>query len=254
VIKGLEGFDLGVAMRGLYATGAYYASIPAREVSYEEGYWGVIVDPDGKRRDRAAERDQHLSDLATELSYISELPGGRVLDIGCGLGFLLSALDQRWERYGIEVSAYAAERARSYGEIFTGPLLDCPFVEGSFDLVVMYHVIEHMDAPEANMIKLRKLLKPGGKLILGTPDFDSGCARRFGLNYRLLHDPTHVSLFSADSMHRFLRDHRFKIERVDFPYFGTRHFNSESLRRLFETDRISPPFYGNFMTFYCECS
>lgn len=250
----LADFDLGAAMRRLYETGAYFASIPPRATSYEEDYWGEIVDPDGKRRDRSLEREQHLSDIAGELEYIAALPGGRVLDIGCGLGWLLSALGKEWDKFGIELSAYAAERARQYAEVFNGSLLDYLEPDVPFDLAVMHHVIEHMEDPVANIEKLRAILKPGAKLVLGTPDFDSGCARRFGANYRLLHDPTHVSLFSSDSMHRFLRDHGFKIEKVEYPFFETRHFTQENLMRLFDLDLVSPPFYGNFMTFYCTRS
>ena len=249
--RDLSGFDLAAAMRGLYETGEYFVSIPPGETSYEENYWGEIVDPDGRRRNRLEERDRYLEDLATELAFIGSLPPGDVFDVGCGLGWLLSALDDGWRKLGVEVSAFAASHAREHGEIFTGTLLDCPFAEGSFDLVVMHHVIEHMADPVANIVKLGALLRPGGHLVLGTPDFDSGCARRFGANYRLLHDPTHVSLFSNDSMHRFLRDHGFTITAVNYPFFGTRHFSAENLQRLFETDRISPPFYGNFMTFCC---
>jgi len=249
--RDLGRFDLAAAMRDLYESQKYYASIPPASTSYEEDYWGEVVDPDGKRRDRTFEREQHLADIVNELDFISSLPGGRVLDIGCGLGWLLSALDPEWAKYGIEVSDYAASRARRYGDIFSGPLLDYPDGAPRFDLVVMHHVIEHMEDPVGNILKVQELLKPGGNLILGTPDFDSGCARRFGTNYRLLHDPTHISLFSCDSMHRFLRDHGFTISRVDYPYFETRHFTPENLQRLSDTTQVSPPFYGNFMTFYC---
>lgn len=248
----LSELDLVAAMRSLYASGDFYFSIPARATSYEEDYWGEIVDPDGNRRDRSQERDQHLADIRDELDYINTLPGGRVLDVGCGLGWLLSALGENWTKYGIEVSAFAAERAREHAEIFNGPLLDyTPPVE-AFDLVVMHHVIEHMDDPIANIRKVHQLLAPGGRLVLGTPDFDCGCARRFGTNFRLLHDPTHISLFSNDSMHRFLRRHGFNILKVEYPFFDTRHFGQENLMRLFDTEGVSPPFYGNFMTFYCE--
>ena len=73
-----------------------------------------------------------------------------------------------------------------------------------------------------------------------------------GNNYRLLNDPTHISLFSNDSMHRFLRDHGFKIDQVEYPFFNTRYFTKNNLNDLFNTSRVSPPFYGNFMTFYCQ--
>ena len=67
----------------------------------------------------------------------------------------------------------------------------------------------------------------------------------------MLHDPTHISLFSNDSMHRCLRDVGFRIDRVDYPYFETHWFNRSDLLRMLDAEGVSPPFYGNFMTFYC---
>jgi SAM-dependent methyltransferase len=225
--------------------------LPA-SASYEETYWGVITDPDGNVRDRRQERERYLADMQAELSFINALPVGRMLDVGCGLGFLLSGIKAGWERHGVEISAFAAGHAEHQGHIFQGRLEDAAYPDELFDLVVLYHVIEHVLDPLALLKEIRRVLKPSGWLLLGTPDFDSGAARRFGTNYRLLHDITHISLFSNESMHRFLRDHGFRIERVDYPYFETRHFNAASLQALFDTSRISPPFYGNFMTFYCR--
>ncbi len=50
-------------------------------------------------------------------------------------------------------------------------------------------------------------------------------------------------------MHRLLRDFGFVIDKVDYPFFETRYFTPENLMRLFDINKISPPFYGNFMTF-----
>jgi CMP-N,N'-diacetyllegionaminic acid synthase len=237
---------LGPAMSGYFTRRE-----PTGNPNYESAYWGTIVDPDGKQRDRTAEREQHLSDLATELAFVRTLRPGRMLDVGCGLGFLLSGIPDGWEKHGVEVSAFAAERAGAYGTIHHGDLASAAYPTAHFDLVVMHHVIEHVDDPSSVLQEVLRVLKPGGKLILGTPDFDGAMARRFGENYRLLHDPTHVSLFSNDSMHRFLRDHALVIEHVDYPFFETRHFTPENLQRLFDTSQKSPAFYGSFMTFYC---
>lgn len=223
------------------------------DASYEESYWGVITDPDGNVRDRRGERERYLQDIATELAFINALPPGRMLDVGCGLGFLLSGVADEWERHGVEVSAFAAGHAARYGQIHQGLLEEAGYPDRYFDLVVIYHVIEHVADPLALLKEIRRILKPDGWLILGTPDFDSGAARRYGASYRLLHDVTHISLFSNESMHRFLRDHGFRIEQVDYPYFATRYFNRDSLLALLDTSRVSPPFYGNFMTFYCRC-
>ncbi len=224
---------------------------PAQASDFEGAYWHVVHDPDGRERNRLEEREQYLADVAEELAVVRSLPPGRVLDVGCGLGFFLSALDG-WDRHGVEISAFAAEHASRSGEIHVGTLESAAYPRGAFDLVVTHHVIEHVADPSAFIREISRVLAPGGRLILGTPDFDSGCARRFGDNYRLLHDDTHISLFDADGMHRFLRDHSFVIERVSYPFFGTRHFTLDNLARLFDTTRVSPPFYGNFMTFYCR--
>ncbi len=96
------------------------------------------------------------------------------------------------------------------------------------------------------------MLKPNGTLILGSPNFDSACARRYGEKYRMLHDATHITLFSRESLDRFLWDHGFFVDRVEFPYFETRYFTTENFERLKDTSAVSPPFYGNIMTFFCR--
>lgn len=221
-------------------------------VDYEQDYWGEIVDPDGNVRNRLDERQQHLEDLAEELSFIDKLQPGKILDIGCGLGFLLSGISEKWEKHGVEVSRFATGHANQWGNVFCGELREANFPDEHFDVIVLYHVIEHIEEPSDLLIEIKRILKQGGNLVLGTPDFDSGCARHFGENYRLLHDKTHVSLFTNESMHRFLRYHDLVIDRVGCPFFNTRHFTKGNLLRLFDTDKISPPFYGNFMTFYCH--
>ena len=225
---------------------------PKQQANYEDAYWGKIKDPDGELRDRLQEREQYLLDMNAELTFLNGLTGGKILDVGCGPGFLLSGLASRWERYGVEISKVAAGHARKYGEIFQGSLEDAAYPAEYFDMVVFHHVIEHLDDPLTTLREIRRVLCPGGWLILGTPDFDSAGARLFGSRYRLLHDQTHVSLFTRESMYRLLRDESFVIEKVDFPYFETRHFTKENLLRLLDRQGISPPFYGNFMTFYAR--
>lgn len=225
---------------------------PAGTPDFEDAYWHIVVDPDGRRRDRLAEREQHLLDVREELNFVNGLAATRVLDVGCGAGFFLSGIAPHHQRHGVEVSRFGAEHARQWATVHTGTLQSAAFARGWFGAIVLHHVIEHVDDPGAMLGEIMRVLAPEGWLVLGTPDFDSACARRFGERYRLLHDPTHVSLFSAESMHRFLRERGFVIERVHYPFFETRHFTRENLLRLFDVELTSPPFYGNFMTFYAR--
>jgi SAM-dependent methyltransferase len=242
--------DLEARMESLYRTGAYYLSVPPGDAGSADAYWGEIVDPDGRVRDRRREREQAVADLAEELAYVASLDRGAILDVGCGLGFFLGALDDGWDKHGVELSPEAAAHAGRFGQVVQGVAEALPYPDGRFDVVFCHHVIEHLAVPERGLTELRRVLADGGHLVLGTPDFDSAAARRFGGRYRLLHDPTHVSLFSNDSMHRFLRDHGFAIQRVRYPFFDTRHCTPEAFERLRRGEGISPAAYGSFMTFY----
>ncbi len=219
--------------------------------TFEERYWGEIIDPDGKLRDRTQEKEQRIQDLKEEISFINQLAPGRILDVGCGMGELLSAVDGGWEKYGLEISKHAAKKASEYAEVFCGALGEAPYDKEFFDVIVMHHVIEHLPAPEDDIGRVRDMLRPGGRLVIATPDFDSAMARRYGQQFRLLNDITHVSLFSRISLRWFLEDYGFAIDCESFPYFDTRHFTRDNLLRLFDTTQVSPPFWGSVMTFYC---
>ena len=84
----------------------YYISIePKGNLDYEKSFWGEIIDPDGIKRNRITERDKYLEDLTKELTFINSIKPGEILDVGCGLGYLLSGVNSNWVKYGIEISA-----------------------------------------------------------------------------------------------------------------------------------------------------
>jgi len=239
-------------MQSLYENEEYFVSIPLDESArgYEEEYHKVTIDPDGKKRNLLTEREQSLSRIKEITGYLDTSKGGKILDIGCGLGWLLSYLDDGWDKFGIEISEFASNHAKQYGNIFNGTL-EGYLNNSKFDVIIMNHVIEHLENPVYALNKVKSLLSDKGVFILGTPDFDSAAARRYGDKYRLLNDPTHISLFSLDSMHRCLRDHGFKIKKVEYPYFDTPYFKKDNLLKILDGKGISPPFYGSNMTFFC---
>lgn len=221
---------------------------------YEENYWGVIRDPDGNLRDRVQERDKFLENVKTEINFVNQLPPSKILDVGCGLGFFLSGIDDKHEKFGLELSAYACEHAKKYARIYDCPIENLQIEDDSFDVVVSHHVIEHVDKPEEFLTKIKKVLKKDGLLILSTPDFESVCAKLFQEKYRMLFDKTHVNLFSFNSLKRLLIDFGFDILEADFPYFDTEYFNEKNVLNMlnFKKEVISPACWGNFVTFYCR--
>lgn len=227
-----------------YYTARKSASSPASD------YWSPKADPDGCVRDRladVAERNRYVADLSAELFFTDQLPGGSAIDVGCGPAWFLAALGDQWtDLVGVEPSP----RARAAADDLITMVEHVEDVgNDQFDLVISYHVIEHLRHPMSHLYELRRLCRTGGHLILGTPDFGSPCAKRFGEQYRMLHDPTHISLFTAESIQRAIRDLGWEIVDVQFP-FPDRYAVADNLLRWNDITAISPAWPGNWVTVY----
>ena len=76
-------------------------SLPPRTHQEPDNYWDPVTDPDGRSRDRLNEEEAkaYLANIREELKFIEGLKPGKVLDVGCGPGWLLSAIDPAWEKY-----------------------------------------------------------------------------------------------------------------------------------------------------------
>jgi len=221
----------------------------------EQDYWSHKPDPDGIIRDIERERAVRMEDVRYIAEFLNALPKGRLLDVGCGLGELLEQIDGGHETHGLDSSPKSVEvcRARTRAILRQCNLEEAAYPDGHFDAVVAHHVIEHVEDPIPFVGEVRRILKPGGHFVVGTPDFSCAAARRFGDRFRLLHDPTHVSLFTEDSLLRLLRDHGFVVEKVEKPYFDTRFATEESCRRMLSGEgNVSPAFYGSFMTIFAR--
>ncbi|WP_299471647.1 class I SAM-dependent methyltransferase [uncultured Roseibium sp.] len=237
----------------LYRGENYYVTYPARPLPQD--YWDVKKDPDGKVRDAASERDTRKEDVRYIADYINRRAPGTVLDIGFGLGELLEQVEDLNNCFGLDPSARAVEigRERCSAQLKQGVLEPGTFAKNSFDVVVANHVIEHVDEPVPFVETVFDILKPGGDFICGTPNFASAAARVFQDRFRLLHDPTHVSLFTDDSLIRLFRDKGFRIEQVDYPFFGTRFASPEAFETMVRAKAdVSPAFWGSFVTVFAR--
>jgi len=128
----------------------------------------------------------------------------RVLDVGCGSGQLLAFLrDQGCEVSGIEPDLEAVRVARQhYGlEVYHGLLEDGVFSDASFDAVVMSHVIEHVPDPIALLAACRRMLRPGGRVVVVTPNMASLGRRVLGTKWYLgWGPPWHLLLFDPTTI------------------------------------------------------
>ncbi|MBX3027553.1 class I SAM-dependent methyltransferase [bacterium] len=159
--------------------------------------------------------------IANAHRLLSLLPdGGRLLEIGCACGFLLVAARERgFQVRGVEMSAWASQHARAtYGlDVHTGTLESAALPAGSVDVVVMADVIEHLFDPPATLREIHRILVPGGRLLLLTPDVGSLVARLAGARWWGLLDD-HYVYFSRQTLRRMLEQEGFAVER--FRAFG----------------------------------
>jgi SAM-dependent methyltransferase len=151
---------------------------------------------------------RHIGFLSRGLS-----PGSRVLDVGCGRGVVLGALaDRGLEVHGVEVSAAAARGADPRAEIRIAPrLCDAGYPTAFFDEVILWHVLEHLDDPRGTLREAHRLLRPGGRLIVAVPNFESWQARWSGPAWFHLDLPRHLYHFPLSALRRLLEDLGYEV-------------------------------------------
>jgi 2-polyprenyl-3-methyl-5-hydroxy-6-metoxy-1,4-benzoquinol methylase len=146
----------------------------------------------------------------------------RLLDIGCGGATLLGILRKHgFEVLGFDASPEAAAIANAdHGvQVVTGARLqDADFSNAAFDVVTLFHVMEHVPDPHALLAEVRRILRAGGRLILQVPNIESWQFRLFGVRWYGLDIPRHVINYSGKSMQQLLSVSGFRARRV-------RHFN-----------------------------
>ena len=139
--------------------------------------------------------------------------GGRVLDVGCGRGTLLGELaDLGFEVYGFEISGAAVEGADPRVSIRLGDdLQSAAFPDGWFDQVIIWHVLEHLPDPRATLCEIRRILKPGGEIVVAVPNFSSLQARCCGSTWFHLDPPRHLFHFPLAALRRLLEECGFAV-------------------------------------------
>lgn len=168
------------------------------DASFEEHY-RYRIERFGRERARLLER------------HCGNLTGKKILDVGCGNGYCLSAFKETGARcYGAELSEkwskFTSERTGV--PVYTDPLENFP--ERDFDIITIFDVIEHVERPVPMMAAAQRLLKPKGRLLIYTPNFDSFSVKVMG-EYSNNIGVGHLILFCYKSLEYLGRETGLKI-------------------------------------------
>ena len=177
-----------------------------------------------------------------------------MLDIGCGTGVISGEFKKSISNTtGIEVSKAACNHAKTrLNKVLCGgyEIHTKKFSKNSFDVIVAFHVIEHVENPNYLLDEIYRILKRGGLAVISTPDFEGPAAKKYGKNFRLYNDPTHISLFGMTGLIKSIESRSLSIIKIDQPFLETKFFTKENILRLFSDEKISPPYTGNVMSLY----
>ena len=199
-----------------------------------------------KRRDEMYEQEQ--------ARIIARSRFGNILDVGCGMGYFLQCLDDRFKKFGIEPSEYAAEKSKQKGVEMLRSLATVP--SGTMDVVVFRGTLQHMNKPLEDINQVMRILKPGGLFaIIATPDSESLVYKIWGQLPALDKDRNWI-IFGARELENILHRIGFVNTEIIYPYWGgpyaspIKDFFNFFISLFFGYRKFAFP--GNMMEIYCR--
>lgn len=138
---------------------------------------------------------------------------GSLLDIGAGTGdFLLEAKNQGWKTIGIEPSEKAKNSAIAKGICFAENLEQLE--NHSFDVITMWHVLEHVPDLENQIATLKRLVKPNGTIIIAVPNYKSYDAKYYGSFWAAYDVPRHLWHFSKVAIEKLFARQNIRLVKI----------------------------------------
>ena len=144
---------------------------------------------------------------------------GKALDIGCGVGDFLHTMEQHgWDCTGVEPSedAKAIAKKRIKGQLLSSEEQE-NLPDSSFDLITMWHVLEHVDDIRWQIQQLHRLCKPGGRIIIALPNYKSYDGQYYKAEWAAYDVPRHLNHFNKETLIKILEES------------GLRHVKTEKL-------------------------
>jgi 2-polyprenyl-3-methyl-5-hydroxy-6-metoxy-1,4-benzoquinol methylase len=156
-------------------------------------------------------------------SHLQANKSPRLLDIGCGIGAFMHHMQQHgWDVEGTEPSSDArAQAAQQFGLAVHPPedLFDPQL--GTFDILTMWHVLEHVHTLNEYMVRLRELMRPNATLFIAVPNYTSYDASVYRAHWAAYDVPRHLYHFSPASMRLFVQKHGFTLKAIQPMWFDS---------------------------------
>lgn len=175
---------------------------------YGELYYG--------KRKSFSERTMNTARIKKIFRLCEGTRGKAVLDIGCGNGSFLSSLQKHgWIIYGTEMSPenHLIDKKIS-SKIYRRDLPDCRFPDTTFDLITLWHSMEHMEYPRLYLSEIKRILKDDGFLIIEVPNFQSWQSRITKNNWFHLDVPRHLWHYNPRSITMLLNSSGFVVSKI----------------------------------------
>lgn len=167
------------------------------------------LDPD------SAEYRKRLSGEQHRLKFIKSIKSsGFMLDMGCGYGYFLDAGRKKgYTVQGLDVSRWAAQYAveKLNLSVATGKIADVIFPEKTFDIITMWHSLEHTPDPRIAVQKAKQWLKPHGILVIDVPNYEGTDAQQTWETWDGWSLPYHYWHFTLQSLKKLLEQYNFMI-------------------------------------------
>ena len=189
-------------------------TIKTLKTLHEEDWKNKKIDYDFLKNDKDISERMELL-----LGFFKKFRPSRILDIGCGsgyLGHLLKQLDSNVIMHGFDVSEHAVSQIKSYDKAYFCDLdkSDIPEDNSSFDMIVCSEVLEHIYDVDHCLNEIKRILIPGGKAIITTPNFSYWKYRTYcliGKMPKIIRDPRHLHIFNHNLLYSKCSDENFDI-------------------------------------------
>lgn len=172
----------------------------------------------------------------------------KLLDVGCGTGdFLLKCKQNGWEAYGVEPNEKARDKSSTKKLVIKSKLEE---IEGKYDVITLWHVLEHVPNLNEYIIQLKNLLADNGCLIIAVPNYKSYDAQHYKSFWAAYDVPRHLWHFSKESISKIFSTQNLKVTKTLPMLFDA--FYVSLLSEKYKTGKMNPlkAFYRGFVSNY----